>query len=252
VALRKSPKPIPRALRRFYRNRRARVFYGRQCEYRSAVRNFSECELPHTCVLQRRSGYRKVKKNPRRSEMTEGQVGNRKSSEIAASGFAVSAPRILLRKGGGPIRGIERNSPQTRLPAPFDVSADASFRRPMIPPRAMVPWVSAGLPIPAITGKTDKRLPQFCDAGESDFFILSGAEDLVPVLEPDGTRFSEDTSSPSYVIHQKRPRIEGVSLTRHRRSRGNPSSEALSRRIKNWAARVACWGGVYGGSAIYG
>ena len=43
------------------------------------------------------------------------------------------------------------------------------------------------LACPPITRKTDKGLPQYHDADESDVFILSGAEDLVPVLEPDGS-----------------------------------------------------------------
>src|ERR671932_596698 len=38
------------------------------------------------------------------------------------------------------------------------------------------------LSLPAITRKTDKGLPKYQDADESDVFILSGAEDLVPVL----------------------------------------------------------------------
>ena len=38
------------------------------------------------------------------------------------------------------------------------------------------------LSLPAITRKTDKGLPQYQDAEDSDVFILSGAEDLVPVL----------------------------------------------------------------------
>ena len=41
------------------------------------------------------------------------------------------------------------------------------------------------LSIPSITRKTDKGLPQYRDAEESDVFILSGSEDLVPVLEQD-------------------------------------------------------------------
>ena len=35
----------------------------------------------------------------------------------------------------------------------------------------------------SVTRKTDKGLPQYRDAEESDVFILSGAEDLVPLLE---------------------------------------------------------------------
>ena len=38
------------------------------------------------------------------------------------------------------------------------------------------------LSLPSITRKTDKGLPQYLDAVDSDVFILSGAEDLVPVL----------------------------------------------------------------------
>ena len=51
-------------------------------------------------------------------------------------------------------------------------------------------------------------MPQYRDAEESDVYVLSEAEDLVPVLEPDGTRFKDDTTSPGYVIHRYRPRIE--------------------------------------------
>ncbi|MEO8593979.1 MAG: SpvB/TcaC N-terminal domain-containing protein [Candidatus Solibacter sp.] len=39
-------------------------------------------------------------------------------------------------------------------------------------------------PIPSVARKTDKGLPRYRDAEESDVFILSGAEDLVPLLDP--------------------------------------------------------------------
>ena len=38
------------------------------------------------------------------------------------------------------------------------------------------------LSLPTITRKTDKGLPQYLDRDDSDVFVLSGAEDLVPVL----------------------------------------------------------------------
>jgi hypothetical protein len=66
------------------------------------------------------------------------------------------------------------------------------------------------LSLPAITRKTDKGLPQYRDAEESDVYLLSGAEDLVPVLRPDGTRFEDDTAAPGYLIHRYRPRVEGL------------------------------------------
>ena len=67
--------------------------------------------------------------------------------------------------------------------------------------------------MPAITRKTDKGLPQYRDAEESDVFILSGAEDLVPVLDADGTRLEPDTHRRrrgATQIHRYRPRIEGL------------------------------------------
>lgn len=66
------------------------------------------------------------------------------------------------------------------------------------------------LNVPTITRKTDKGLPRYQDADESDVYVLSGTEDLVPVLEPDGTRLRDTTTFPGYVIDRYRPRIEGL------------------------------------------
>ncbi len=66
------------------------------------------------------------------------------------------------------------------------------------------------LSIPAITRKTDKGLPRYHDADESDVFLLSGAEDLVPLLDPNGARAEDTTTAPGYTIQRYRPRIEGL------------------------------------------
>ena len=66
------------------------------------------------------------------------------------------------------------------------------------------------LSTPSIARKTDKGLPQYFEDAESDVFILSGAEDLVQVLNPDGTRFEDAATAPGYTIHRYRPRIEGL------------------------------------------
>ena len=66
------------------------------------------------------------------------------------------------------------------------------------------------LSLPAIARKTDKGLPQYRDAAESDVYVFAGAEDLVPVLQPDGTRCEDGTTAPGYVIHRYRPRVEGL------------------------------------------
>jgi hypothetical protein len=69
------------------------------------------------------------------------------------------------------------------------------------------------LSLPSISRKTDKGLPRYVDAEESDVFILSGAEDLVPALRPgDGQRVdsSRAVAGVNYTVYRYRPRIEGL------------------------------------------
>ena len=77
------------------------------------------------------------------------------------------------------------------------------------------------LSLPSITRKTDKGLPKYQDFDESDVFILSGAEDLVPVFKTDPTtgEFVKDArgkfvydefSRDGYLVRRFRPRIEGL------------------------------------------
>jgi hypothetical protein len=56
------------------------------------------------------------------------------------------------------------------------------------------------LSIPTIARNTDKGLPQYEDAGESDVFVLSGTGDLVPVLETNGARHPDEQSAPGEVV----------------------------------------------------
>jgi len=68
------------------------------------------------------------------------------------------------------------------------------------------------LGVPAITRKTDKGLPRYCDADESDVFILAGADDLVPVLDQAGARktITRTVHGAPVQIAFYRPRIEGL------------------------------------------
>ena len=71
------------------------------------------------------------------------------------------------------------------------------------------------LSAPSITRRTDRGLPQYLDAKHSDIFILSGAEDLVPILVKgnDGWKrhtFDSPASDPGYTVERYRPRIEGL------------------------------------------
>ncbi|MCG7893952.1 MAG: FG-GAP-like repeat-containing protein [Candidatus Thiodiazotropha taylori] len=72
------------------------------------------------------------------------------------------------------------------------------------------------LSLPSISRKTDKGLPQYRDAEESDLFILSGAEDLVPVLEKKNGKWQRQVlpqrtvDGKKYNIQRYRPRVEGL------------------------------------------
>jgi hypothetical protein len=75
---------------------------------------------------------------------------------------------------------------------------------------------------PHISRRTDRGIPQYLDHRESDVYILSGAEDLVPVLGPDGARF--EALLDSYRVTRYRPRIEGLFARIERWSNvGDPS-----------------------------
>ena len=140
----------------------------------------------------------------------------------ASSAAPDPLPGVTLPKSGGAIRGIGEK---------FGVSAatgtgNLSLPVPLSPAR-MTPQLhlsydtGAGngifgfgwtLDLPAVRRKTDKGLPQYDDIGESDVFILSGAEDLVPVLDASGARESllRTVFGIHYVVAFYRPRIEGL------------------------------------------
>ncbi|WP_409071735.1 SpvB/TcaC N-terminal domain-containing protein [Burkholderia ubonensis] len=142
--------------------------------------------------------------------------------EATADQTPAAPPSITLPRGGGAIRGIGEKfaaNPVTGTGS-MSVPIATSPGRSGFGPQLSLSYDSGSgngpfgmgwsLSLPAITRKTDKGLPQYRDAQESDVYVLSGAEDLVPVLEADGTRFYDDTSAPGFVIHRYRPRIEGL------------------------------------------
>ncbi|MDQ6636058.1 MAG: toxin, partial [Gemmatimonadota bacterium] len=139
-----------------------------------------------------------------------------------------SAPSISLPKGGGAIRGIGEKfaaNPVTGT-GTMSVPIATSPGRSGFGPQLSLSYDSGAgngafgfgwaLSLPQITRKTDKGLPQYSDAEESDVFILSGAEDLVPVLvDQNGTWGPEALPTraiggDSYTIRRYRPRIEGL------------------------------------------
>ena len=131
-------------------------------------------------------------------------------------------PAASLPKGGGAIQGIGEKfvaNPVTGT-GTLQVPIATSPGRSGFGPQLSLAYDSGSgngpfgfgwsLDLPVLSRKTEKGLPEYRDSEESDVFVLSDAEDLVPILNPDGTRFVDDTSHPGHVIHRYRPRIEGL------------------------------------------
>ena len=162
------------------------------------------------------------------SQPTSGAKGN------AADQNAASAPpAISLPKGGGAIRGMDEKfaaNPVTGTGS-TTIPITTSPGRSGFGPQISLSYDSGAgngpygfgwsLSPPSITRKTDKGLPKYEDADESDVFILSGAEDLVPVFKTNPTtgEFVKDAKGNfvydefprhGYLVRRYRPRIEGL------------------------------------------
>src|SRR5262245_2429554 len=119
-----------------------------------------------------------------------------------------SPPTISLPKGGGAIRGIGEKFAANPVTATgsMTVPIATSLGRSGFGPQLALSYDSGAgngpygfgwsLSVPSITRKTDKGLPRYEDADESDIFLLSGAEDLVPAFKtnPVTNEFVKDTN----------------------------------------------------------
>src|SRR5258708_16853952 len=166
-------------------------------------------------------------------DTTTKNATNKATEENHSSTSASMVPSISLPKGGGAIHGIGEKfaaNPVTGTGS-FSVPIATSPGRSGFGPQLLLSYDSGAgngpfgfgwsLSLPSITRKTDKGLPQYQDVEESDVFILSGAEDLVPVFKTNPTtgEFVKDAKgnfvydeSPrdGYLVRRFRPRIEGL------------------------------------------
>ncbi|NMH88794.1 SpvB/TcaC N-terminal domain-containing protein [Flavivirga algicola] len=146
--------------------------------------------------------------------------------------IAIEIPSISLPKGGGAISGIDEKFSVNAI----NGTASFSVPLPLSPSRGVSPSLNlsynsgAGngifglgwsLDLPSIKRKTDKGLPQYLDAIDSDTFLFSGTEDLIPEFRKlnDGSFKTDDegayiikeknSSDKLFVIRNYIPRIEG-------------------------------------------
>ncbi|MFE9328206.1 SpvB/TcaC N-terminal domain-containing protein [Nocardia sp. NPDC052278] len=133
-------------------------------------------------------------------------------------------PGLSLPKGGGAIRGIGETfatSPATGT-ATLTVPIVTSAGRGAVAPSLSLSYDSGSgngpfgmgwtLGTAAVTRSTDRGLPQCRDEEESDDFVLSGSETLVPVLSAAGKRTIRQLRlhGIDYDVATFRPRTEGL------------------------------------------
>ncbi len=154
-----------------------------------------------------------------------GQGANFKQPSTENSNLAerppIDLPQISLPQGGGAIKGIDEKFRVN----PSNGTAGFSLPIPMTASRnGFMPALSLGynsgsgnsafgmgwsLNFPKIQRKTEKELPKYLDQANSDTFIYSESEDLVPFLNEAGGWTPETTDTGTYLIERFRPRLEG-------------------------------------------
>lgn len=133
-----------------------------------------------------------------------------------------SIPAISLPKGGGAITGMGEKSQSNPVTgtASFQVPVKTSPSRNAFHPELFLSYDSGNgnsifglgwsMGIASITRKTQKGLPKYDDQNESDVFLFSGSEDLVPFLEEtNGTWKRKTMDLAHHLVFFYRPRTEG-------------------------------------------
>jgi RHS repeat-associated protein len=154
---------------------------------------------------------------------TGGPGSSRASQPRAETAGTGLLPAVSLPKGGGALHGIGEKFATNAATGTgaLTVPIATSPGRGGVGPALQLAYDSGAgngpfglgwtLSVPSITRKTDKGLPRYHDGEDSDVFILSGAEDLVPVRVADGTSTRLDvTDRGDYRVQRFRPRVEGL------------------------------------------
>ena len=162
------------------------------------------------------------------------EIKPRGRDAASGEGSKTQVPSVTLPEGGGAIRGIGEKftaNPATGSGS-FSIPIPVSQGRAGFTPQLSINYDSGNgnglfgmgwsLDLPSIKRKTDKGLPKYDDANESDEYLIAGAEDLVPVLNSDGT------------VHQANRVIDG---TEYNVCRYRPRTEGLFARIERWTRK---------------
>jgi hypothetical protein len=163
------------------------------------------------------------------SRGASGSAGRQEQERAPAAGGAPGQgqadkpsmlPAITTPKGGGAIRGIGEKfsvnaaTGTSSLSVPLPVSPGRNGFGPAVElsydsGHGNGPFgLGFALSVPTITRKTDRGLPKYYDVEESDEYILSGSEDLVPNRKPNGQ--IDVIPGADRIVQRYRPRVEGL------------------------------------------
>jgi RHS repeat-associated protein len=156
---------------------------------------------------------------------------------------AIEVPSISLPKGGGAIKGIDEKFSVNAV----NGTASFSFPLPFSPTRGASPSLSIGynsgggngifglgwnMSLGSIKRKTDKGLPQYEDEIDSDTFLFSEAEDLVPEFKKNNDGSFQRDAQNEYIILE-RESDDRLFIIRNYK----PRVEGLFARIERWTAK---------------
>lgn len=146
---------------------------------------------------------------------------------------AIDIPSVSLPTGGGALKGIDEKFSVNAVngTAAFSIALPVSQARGVTPALTLSYNSGSGngifglgwnVSLSSIKRKTDKQLPLYRDDNDTDIFLLSEAEDLVPefdrdndgdfLKDADGEYIIKEKDSPDnlYTIRFYKPRIEGL------------------------------------------
>ena len=156
------------------------------------------------------------------------EAGKEDTTQDAKSDYANPLPSVNIPRGGGAIKGIDEKLGVNAVTgtASSTIAIPTTAGRAGFGPQLSLAYDSGSgngmfgfgwqLQWPDIVRKTDKGLPLYDDECETDTFILSGAEDLVPLLNSTKKTKWEpsvqlrEVGGCHYRIVQYRPRSEGA------------------------------------------
>src|SRR5215211_1701561 len=127
--------------------------------------------------------------------------------------FLIQPPQINLPKGGGAIKSIDEKFLVNAVngTASFSVPIPLSTARGFSPSMTLNYNSGSGngifglgwsLSLSSVKRKTENELPQYIDDAESDTFVFSGAEDLVPEFKRNANGDLITDGEGKFIINQ--------------------------------------------------